>query len=57
LWFKPSEIKAMDRSTIERQQILEAVNAFPEEALAELASFLDYLRYKSVTSVARLHNA
>ncbi len=37
----------MDRSTIERQQILEAVSALPEETLGELASFLDYLRYKS----------
>lgn len=38
----------MDRSTVERQQILEAVSALPEEVLGELASFLDYLRYKSV---------
>lgn len=37
----------MDRSTVERQQILEAVSALPEEALVELASFLGYLRYKS----------
>jgi hypothetical protein len=37
----------MDRSTVERQQLLEAVSTLPEEALAELASFLDYLRYKS----------
>jgi hypothetical protein len=37
----------MDRSTVERQQILEAVSALPDEALVELASFLDYLRYKS----------
>jgi hypothetical protein len=37
----------MDRSTVERQQILEAVSTLPEEALVELASFLDYLRYKS----------
>jgi hypothetical protein len=37
----------MDRSTIERQQLLEAVNSLPEDALVELASFLDYLHYKS----------
>ncbi|BAU43185.1 hypothetical protein [Leptolyngbya sp. O-77] len=37
----------MSSSTIERQQILEAVSALPEEALLELASFLDYLHYKS----------
>ncbi|OKH17438.1 hypothetical protein [[Limnothrix rosea] IAM M-220] len=40
----------MDRSTIERQQILESVSALPEEDLMELASFLDYLRYKSAQS-------
>jgi hypothetical protein len=37
----------MDRSSVERQQILEAVSTLPEEALVELASFLEYLRYKS----------
>ncbi|MGQ9872259.1 hypothetical protein [Leptodesmis sp.] len=37
----------MDRNTIKRQQLLEAVNALPDEVLIELASFLDYLRYKS----------
>lgn len=37
----------MDRSTVERQQILEAIRDLPEETLSELASFLDYLRYKS----------
>lgn len=38
----------MDKSTVERQQVLEAVNNLPEEALLELANFLDYLRYKLV---------
>lgn len=38
----------MDRSTQERQQLLEAVSDLPDEALLELATFLDYLRYKSV---------
>jgi hypothetical protein len=37
----------MDKSTLERQRLFEAVSALPEEALVELASFLDYLRYKS----------
>jgi hypothetical protein len=37
----------MDRNTTERQQLLEAVNDLPEETLVKLASFLDYLRYKS----------
>jgi hypothetical protein len=37
----------MDRNTIKRQQLLEAVNALPDEVLIELASFLNYLRYKS----------
>jgi hypothetical protein len=37
----------MDRSTIERQQLLAAVSDLPDEVLLELASFLDYLRYKS----------
>lgn len=37
----------MDRTTVERQQLLETVGTLPEEALSELASFLDYLRYKA----------
>lgn len=37
----------MDISTVERQKLLEAVRDLPEEVLVELASFLDYLRYKS----------
>lgn len=32
---------------MERQLLLEAVSALPDESLLELASFLDYLRYKS----------
>ncbi|MBO3459102.1 MAG: hypothetical protein KME33_05785 [Aetokthonos hydrillicola CCALA 1050] len=47
----------MDRSTIERQQLLEAVNALPDEALWELASFLDYLRYKSAQQTQLPHNS
>ena len=37
----------MDTSTLERQKLVEAVRELPEEVLVELASFLDYLRYKS----------
>jgi len=37
----------MDRSIIERQSLLEAVKALPDEALVELSNFLDYLRYKA----------
>lgn len=37
----------MDGSTVERQKLIEAVSALPDEVLFELASFLDYLRYKS----------
>ena len=37
----------MDISTVERQKLLETVRDLPEEVLVELASFLDYLRYKS----------
>lgn len=38
----------MDRTTVERQKLIEAVSALPEQSLLELASFLDYLHYKSV---------
>jgi hypothetical protein len=38
----------MDGIIVERQKLIEAVGALPDEALLELASFLDYLRYKSV---------
>ncbi len=37
----------MNRSSIQRQQLLEAVSTLPDEVLLELASFLDYLRYES----------
>jgi hypothetical protein len=37
----------MDISTVERQKLLEVVRDLPDEVLVELASFLDYLRYKS----------
>lgn len=38
----------MPETTIKRQNLVEAVNALPDDALIELASFLDYLRYKTV---------
>jgi hypothetical protein len=38
----------MNGTTVERQKLIEAVSTLPDEALLELASFLDYLRYKSV---------
>jgi hypothetical protein len=38
----------MDRTTVERQKLIEEVSALPSEALAELASFLHYLHYKSI---------
>ncbi|MBH8566509.1 hypothetical protein I8748_30890 [Nostoc sp. CENA67] len=38
----------MDGTTVDRQKLIEAVSTLPDEALPELASFVDYLRYKSV---------
>jgi hypothetical protein len=38
----------MDGIISERQKLIEAVNSLPDEVLLELASFLDYLRYKSI---------
>lgn len=32
---------------VERQKLIKAVSTLPDEALVELASFLDYLDYKS----------
>ena len=37
----------MNSTTIKRQKLIEAVNNLPDEALFELASFLDYLHYKT----------
>lgn len=47
----------MDRTTVERQKLIEAMVALPDEVLLELASFLDYLRYKSVQKRDFSHNA
>jgi hypothetical protein len=38
----------MAKTTIERQNLIEAVNALPDEVPIELASFVEYLRYKTV---------
>ena len=38
----------MNNPTIERQQLIEAVRSLPDEVLFELASFLDYLRYRAL---------
>ena len=38
----------MNRPTIERQQLIEAVSNLPDDVLFELASFLDYLCYKTL---------
>jgi len=43
----------MNTSTEERQRLIEAVNALPAEALTELASFIDYLHYKSTQPSAK----
>ena len=37
----------MNSTTVERQKLIEAVNNLPDEALVELASFIDYLCYKT----------
>lgn len=37
----------MAERTVERQNLIEAVNALPDEVLIELASFLEYLSYKT----------
>jgi Protein of unknown function (DUF2281) len=38
----------MSNATEERQNLIEAVNALPDEALTELVSFVEYLRYKTL---------
>ncbi|MGB0563129.1 MAG: hypothetical protein ACPGVO_15185 [Spirulinaceae cyanobacterium] len=37
----------MDNTVVNRQDLLNTVNILPEAALPELASFLDYLQYKT----------
>lgn len=38
----------MSKTTVERQNLIEAVNALPDDVLIELASFVEYLCYKTV---------
>jgi hypothetical protein len=38
----------MSKTTVERQNLIEAVNALPDDVLIELTSFVEYLRYKTV---------
>ncbi len=38
----------MNPSLATRQQLIEEIKTLPEDALAELSSFVAYLRYKSV---------
>ncbi|MDY6783507.1 MAG: hypothetical protein SW833_13355 [Cyanobacteriota bacterium] len=37
----------MNSSSSQRQQIIEAIEGFPDELITELTSFVNYLRYKS----------
>jgi hypothetical protein len=39
----------MTKTTIERQTLIEALHTLPDEALTELASFVAYLRYKTLS--------
>jgi len=48
---------AMERTTVERQKLVEVVSTLPDEALFELASFLDYLSYKSLQRRTPTRNA
>jgi hypothetical protein len=48
---------AMDGTTVERQKLIEAVSTLPDEVLLELASFVDYLRYKSTQQTEPNNNA
>ena len=47
----------MNRNTIERQKLIEIVSNLPDETLSELASFLDYLRYKTRQNQESENNA
>lgn len=47
----------MERTTVERQKLIETVSTLPDEALFELASFLDYLSYKSLQRRTPTSNA
>lgn len=38
----------MSHPTVERQNLIEAVQSLPDEVLIELSSYVEYLRYKTV---------
>ena len=46
----------MNNTPVKRQDLLNVVNTLPENALLELANFLDYLRYKNTTSQQSTQN-
>lgn len=39
----------MTKLTLERQNLIAALQTLPDEALTELASFVEYLRYKTLS--------
>jgi hypothetical protein len=47
----------MNRTTVDRRELIETVSALPDEVLLELSSFLDYLCYKSVQPKSPNSNA
>jgi hypothetical protein len=40
----------MINSTVDREQLLTLINALPDELLAEVANYADYLQSKAITS-------
>lgn len=44
----------MKSTTVTRNKIIEAIGSLSEESLSELASFIDYLQYKSGTKASSL---
>jgi hypothetical protein len=42
----------MSSPTVDQQALLESVNTLPDSLLPELASFIDYLSYKSAQPIA-----
>ena len=45
----------MENAMAERQRLIAAVNTLPEQALPELAQYLDYLHYKAKQPAAPEH--
>ncbi|MEL7223324.1 MAG: hypothetical protein AAF810_14915 [Cyanobacteria bacterium P01_D01_bin.36] len=44
----------MNTPTLDRAQLIESVKALPDESLAELSSFIDYLEFKKATVEPRM---